>query len=550
MLWTFTGALSVICLMTGEIVDRYGSFSTNTDLNVFINGTMDNSNLSNLEVATAVAFMIGIWQILMGVFHLGVIGIILSQHLVSGFTTAVGFHVLVSQFNNLLGIKVPRLDGAFRLVRTTYFSILALPTANLAEIIISSITIILLATHNDWIKPWYSKKIKFTLPMEMVMIALGTTLSYFCLFNQNYGVKILGEIPTGFPSPTVPPFDLIPNIIIDTFIIALVVYALSLSMAKTFSRKCNYPIDNNQELLALGVANLVASFTSCIPVSASPSRSILQYAIGGKSQITSLVSCTILIVTLLWIGPIFELLPLSVLAGVIIVTLKGLFMQIRDLRELLKTSPLDAVVWATCFLATVLIDFKVGLGFGVIASVAVLIYRGHCPHYCILGLLPGTEFYADASQYPTAIEEPGIKIFRWVGAIHFANGETFRNALESYLLPQNNKILSTVGGQKNKSSPNQEGQVFIPTKYFICDFSALSYVDLVGSNLLKALYKELKASGIKLILVTCSDHLICQLTRYEFFEDFPKTHVYPSIIDSVTSIKCSSDDPCDFNQVP
>ena len=534
--------------MAGKVVDQYASFPTNTNLSSPTNETMDSSNFTRLEVVTIISFLVGAWQIAMGVFRLGVVGIILSQHLVSGFTTAAAFHVLMSQIGNLLGIKVPRYGGAFRLVKSAYSIILVVPTANPAEIIISSITIICLAVYNDWIKPLYSKKFKIPIPLEMLLMAVGTTSSYFCLFNENYGVKVLGTIPTGIPTPSLPPFDLISDLMMDSLIIAIVVYALSLSMAKTFSRKCNYPIDNNQELLALGAANLVASFTSCIPVSGSPSRTLLQYATGGRSQIASFISCSLLFITLLWIGPIFEMLPLSVLSGVIVVTLKGLFMQFSDVKELLKISPLDAAVWIICFLATVFIDFKTGLGLGMIASVSVLIYRGHCPHHCILGRLPGTEFYVDVSEYPTAVVEPDIKIFRWVGAIHFANGETFRNILES-LLPasQNNKILPGLDSRKKKGSTIEEGQVFISTKHLICDFTALSYIDLVGSNLLKALHKDFKSKDIKLSLVICSDHLIRQLECYQFFQDFPKTNVYPAIIDSIVLFKSynGTDEPLD-----
>jgi len=553
--------------MTGRIVDQYGSSPTTTNMTLeAVNGTMSNGDITNLEVATLVCFMVGVWQVIMGVFHLGVVGMVLSEHLVGGFTTGAAFHVLISQIKNLLGIKVPRYNGAFRLVRSTYSILAAVPTANPAEIIISSITIICLAVHNDWIKPWYSKKIKFPLPIELVILAVGTMSSYYGNFSENYAVKTLDSIPTGIPTPTLPPFSFIPNIIFDSLIVAVVVYALTLSMAKIFAGKCQYTVDNNQELLALGAANLVGSFFSCVPVSASLSRSLLQYATGGVTQIASLISCALLIVVLLWIGPVFESLPLSLLSAVIIVTLKGMFMQFKDLKKLVKLSPLDAAVWIISLLATVLIDIDIGLGFGVIASISVLIYRGHCPHYGVLGRLPETEFYADPSQYPTAVEEPGIKIFRWVGAIHFANKEAFQNALETYLpsVPAKNKVIpaiktqtenenkiqqnspikfgawedSTYGPWKEQALP--DGQVYVSTEHLILDFSALSYIDLVGTNMLTALHKDLKSRHIELSLAIYSDHPIHQLERYNFFEEFPKTRVFPSVMDAVVSIKPGS----------
>lgn len=403
--------------MTGKIVDQYGSDDNNTSsLNEGLrNVTSDaSSHYTNLEVATAVCLMVGLWQILMGVLRLGVLGIILSDHLVSGFTTAAAIHVVVSQTRNLLGIKVPRFNGAFRLIRSTIAIFAALPTSNPAAAIISCIAITVMAVHNDWLKPWYSKKIKFPIPTELLILVLGTVASYYGHLSENYSVVTLSHIPTGFPIPFSPPYELIPKIMIDTFAIAIVAYAVSLSMAKILARKRGYEVSNNQELLAQGASNVFGSFFSCMPVSASLSRSMLQESVGGETQLASVVSCILILIILLWIGPFFESLPLAVLASVILVALKGMFVQFRDFTSTLKTSPLDSVVWMVTFLSVVIIDIDIGLAIGAMASISVLVYRGHRPYAATLGHLPGTEMHVDIRYFSSAIEVPGIKIFRWV----------------------------------------------------------------------------------------------------------------------------------------
>ena len=403
--------------MTGKIVDQYGVHDINATASIDEEMRIDNVNIShltNLEVATAVCFMVGVWQILMGVLRLGILGIILSDHLVSGFTTAAAIHVVVSQTRNLLGIKVPRFNGPFRLVRATVAIFYALPKTNPAEAIISFVAITIMAVHNDWLKPWYGKKIKFPIPTELFILVLGTTVSYFANFNGEYGVRTLHHIPTGFPTPQSPPYELFPKIMIDTIAIAIVAYVVSLSMAKIFARKRGYEISNNQELLAQGTANLIGSFFSCMPVSASLSRSMLQESVGGETQLASVVSCFLILIILLWIGPFFESLPLSVLASVILVALKGMFLQFRDFTSTLKSSPLDSIVWLVTFLAVVIVDIDIGLVVGALASVSVLIYRGHRPYASTLGRLPGTEMHVDIEHFPTAVEVRGIKIFRWV----------------------------------------------------------------------------------------------------------------------------------------
>ena len=413
-----TGTFAVTTLMTGKIVDLYSSqedtnaTALSEDSMNFDNDTI--SHLTNLEVAIAVSLMVGFWQILMGILRLGVIGIILSEHLVSGFTTAAAIHVVVSQARNLLGIKVPRFNGPFRLIRSTVAIFGALLTSNPAEVITSCIAITILAVHNDWLKPWYGKKIKFPIPAELFILIFGTVAAYFGNLTHDYGIRTLEHIPTGFPAPQSPPFALLPQIAIDTIAVAIVSYAVSLSMAKIFARKRGYEISNNQELLAQGVSNVVGSFFSCMPVSTSLSRSMLQESVGGETQLASVVSCFWLLIILLWVGPFFESLPLSVLASVIIVALKGMFMQFRDFTSTLKSSPLDSVVWMITFLTVVIVDIDIGLAVGALASIFVLIYRGHRPYSATLGRLPGTEMHVDVNYYPTAVQVRGIKIFRWV----------------------------------------------------------------------------------------------------------------------------------------
>lgn len=402
--------------MTGKIVDTYATHDMN---NSFINSTMEMNNsstiaYSNLDVATAVCLMVGLWQIVMGILRLGVIGIILSDHLVSGFTTAAAIHVVVSQTRNLLGITVPRFNGLFRLIRATVAIFFALPTTNPAEAITSVIAITILAVHNDWLKPWYGKKIKFPIPTELFVLILGTIVSYFSDLHTEYNIKILDHIPTGFPAPQNPPYELLPSILIDSIAVAIVAYAVSLSMAKIFARKRGYEVSNNQELLAQGAANIVGSFFSCMPSTASLSRSMLQESVGGETQLASVISCILLMIILLWIGPFFESLPLAVLASVIVVALKGMFVQFRDFTSTLKSSPLDSLVWMVTFLSVVILDIDVGLALGAIASISVLIYRGHRPYAATLGHLPGTEMHVDVKYFPDAMETPGIKIFRWV----------------------------------------------------------------------------------------------------------------------------------------
>lgn len=180
---------------------------------------------------------------------------------------------------------------------------------NWAAFTISAITILILCMNNEWLKPKLSKVCFLPVPIELIVVVSGTLLSRFMHLASNYQIKTIGHIPTGFPAFEVPNLELAKDIAVDGFIIAMVSYTVSVSMALIFAQKLNYEIDFNQELLAMGTGNVVGSFFSCMPFAASLSRSAIQQSTGGKTQIASLISCGLLTFVLLWIGPFFEDLP-------------------------------------------------------------------------------------------------------------------------------------------------------------------------------------------------------------------------------------------------
>lgn len=147
------------------------------------------------------------------------------------------------------------------------------------------------------------------MPIELVCVIGGTLLSMAFQFGPNFGVKPIGAIPTGFPELQLPAFDLINDLVVDGITVAMVSYTVSVSMALIFAQKSNYEVDFNQELLAMGSGNTIGSFFGCLPIAASLSRSHIQHSVGGRTQVASLVSCGILAVVLLWVGPFFEPLP-------------------------------------------------------------------------------------------------------------------------------------------------------------------------------------------------------------------------------------------------
>lgn len=245
----------------------------------------------------------------MGFFRLGTLASLLSDPLVNGFTTGAAIHVVTSQLKDVFGVTVPRYKGAFKIVFTVVDVIKSVPQTNVAALIFCVSILIFMTISNEFIKPFLSKRCRFPMPAELICVVGGTLISRFMYLNDNYGIKLVGNIPAGLPVPELPRLDLIPMLTLDSIAIAIVSYSIIMSMGFTFAKKHSYEISANQELLAMGIGNLVSGCFACIPMACSLSRSVIQEQTGGATQLASLVAAGLMVVVLLWTGPFFSTLP-------------------------------------------------------------------------------------------------------------------------------------------------------------------------------------------------------------------------------------------------
>ncbi|CAG2060374.1 unnamed protein product, partial [Timema podura] len=413
------GTFAVICLMTGKTVTALSSPQIEERL---VSGNITTEpplselrEYTPIQVATAVTFMVGIYQLLMYILRLGIVCTLLSETLVNGFTTGAAVHVLSSQIKDLLGVDIAKYKGPFKK------HVQKITTANVAAIIVSAITMVVLVINNEFLK--------VPVPIELLVVVAGTLVSTYTKVIADYDIVVVGTIPTGLPTPTLPPFSLLADVALDSFTITMVAYTVTMSMALIFAQKLSYEVDSNQELLAQGAGNIVGSFFSCMPFSASLSRSLIQQTVGGKTQLASIVSCCILLCILLWVGPFFEPLPRCVLASIIVVALKGMLMQALQLPKFWRLSTLDGVVWLATFITVVFIDIDYGLLAGIVLSLVSIFIQGMKPYTCLLGIVPNTDLYLDVNRYKGTREVQNIKIFHYCGGLNFATRDHFKSEL-------------------------------------------------------------------------------------------------------------------------
>ncbi|KAK9297693.1 hypothetical protein QLX08_008736 [Tetragonisca angustula] len=516
------GTFAVVCLMTGKTVASYSVSHidiTNSNTTTTLSNLSGEYYYTPMQVATAVTLMVGIIQIIMYTCHLGIISTLLSDPLVNSFTTGAAVCVLISQIKDLFGLKIPRQKGYFKFIFTLINIFKEIQNTNLTALLISSITIVGLVLNNEFLKPWASKKCSIPIPIELIAVVSGTLVSkYFC-FPTMYNIQVVGNIPTGLPTPTVPTFQLLHLVATDSIAITMVSYTITISMALIFAQKLNYKINSNQELLAMGLSNVAGSFFSCMPVSASLSRSLIQQTVGGRTQIASLVSCTILLIILLWIGPFFEPLPRCVLASIIVVALKGMFQQANQLIKFCKLNKSDALIWILTFLTVVIVNIDIGLLVGMIISLAIILLQSLRPYICLLGYVPNTDLYLDMSRFKAAIEIPGIKIVHYCGTLNFANTSHFKAELYRLVEINPTKVIEhkTELREKGIYMDTEDSEDKQELRCIIMDMSALSYIDSSGVIALNSVMREFQQIDVHFYLVSC---------RTPIFETIKKCDLY------------------------
>jgi len=250
-----------------------------------------------------------------------------------------------------------------------------------------------------------------------------------CYWDDSSNVRTLGYVPSGLPSLYIPDVSSAGDTLEGSIVVAVVSIALCIATAKTFADKNGYEIDTNQELLALGVSNLVGGVFQCYPAASSLSRSALAQTVGAKTQLWNVFCCGIIVVVLLFLVDLLRTLPNAALAAIILIAFKSILKQLSEVKRLWALSKPDCFVWVTTFVTCLAFGVKVGIACGIIASIGATLKTSLRPYHALLGRLRDTDVYRDVRRYPDAVQDPGIIAFRFDGPIVFANRDFLKQTL-------------------------------------------------------------------------------------------------------------------------
>lgn len=432
------GTSAVICILTAATVDREG-LAWASQRPWIMNQTNNMTALDDVpdyldfkeELAMGIALVSGAIMIVMGFLKLGFITAYLSESFFTAFTSAAAIHIGTSQVPAMLGIKVPRFGGIFKIIYGYEAIIDALDGVNVAAILCAVVTCIVILFVKDCINERFKHKLYAPIPIELFVVIIGTLVSHYGNFKEDYDLTVVGTIPTEIQPPVLPTrgFKYITNYFVDAFILAILIFANTIAMAKICAKKHNYEVDDSQELIAYGMCNAVSSFFKCFPSSVAPPRSMVASSMNAKTTLNGIFTSALMVMLILVISPLFENLPKSILGAIIFIALKGLFIQIGDGRKFWRMNKFDFVVWFFTFFSTVFLDIDLGLGIGVCVSLITVVFQTQFARGYKVGYTLKEPVLVEHKKYSDSSEVPGVKIFRFHSSLYFANAEIFRNTL-------------------------------------------------------------------------------------------------------------------------
>ncbi|XP_063183248.1 anion exchange transporter isoform X2 [Chroicocephalus ridibundus] len=371
-----TGTFALTSLISANAVERLvpsvrTNFTTNNNSGPL---GLSEFEMQRIGVAAAVSFLGGIIQVAMFMLQLGSATFLLTEPVISAMTTGAATHVVTSQVKYLLGMKMPYISGPLGFFHIYAYIFENIRSVQLEALLLSLLSIVVLVLVKE-LNEKFKRNIKVVLPIDLVLIIATSVACYYADMEYIYGLEVVGHIPEGLPSPKPPPMNVLPEVVTEAFGVALVGYVASLALAKASAQKFKYTVDDNQEFLAHGLSNVIPSFFFCIPSAAAMGRTALLYSTGAKTQVACLVSCVLILVVIYAIGPMLYWLPMCVLASIIIVGLKGMLMQFRDLKKYWNMDKIDWSIWISTYVFTICFAANVGLLYGVVCTIVIVIFR-------------------------------------------------------------------------------------------------------------------------------------------------------------------------------
>jgi high affinity sulfate transporter 1 len=453
-----------------------------------------------VALASMLAIVSGSLCIFAGAARLGFITDLISKPIRYGYMNGIALTVLFSQLPALFGFAV---KGEGLLIESQSFlaGLLAGKT-NGVSLALGGGTLLLIGLLR------HSKRVPGVL---MAVVSTTAIVSALNLATE-FGVLVLGPLPRGLPAVAVPwtgTGDIMP-VLMGGFAIALVSFADTSVLSRTYAARLGERVEPNQEMVGLGAANLVAGFFQGLPISASASRTPVAEAAGAKTQLTGVVGAITVAVLLIAAPNLLRNLPISALAAVVIASAIALI-EVADLRRIYRMQPWEFWLSMLCLAGVAVFGAIPGIALAIAIAVIEFLWDGWRPYSAVLGRVDKVKGYHDISRYPESRQIPGLVLFRWDAPLFFANAELFRD-----------RVMMAV-----ESSPTQ-------VNWLVVGAEPVTSIDVTSADTLDELDHTLATSGIRLCIAEMKDPVKDKLKRFGLFSQFGEERFFATLGEAVS----------------
>ncbi|EKT4467735.1 SulP family inorganic anion transporter [Pseudomonas putida] len=448
-----------------------------------------------VTLAAAMALVSGLICVGAGLLRLGFITELLSKPIRYGYMNGIALAVLVSQAPKLFGISgqsTGPLRDTVQLARA-----LLEGKANWHAFALGAGTLAIILLLKRWER----------LPGILIAVVVATLVSGLLGLEAAHEVKVVGSLPQGLPGFEFPliGFGDLATVVIGGAAVALVSFADTSVLSRTYAAKTRTQVDPNQEMLGLGLANLATGLFQGIAVSSSSSRTPVAEAAGARSQLAGVFGALGVALLLLLAPDLLRHLPQSALAAVVIAAALGLF-EFKDLGRIYRIQRWEFWLSITCFVGVAVFGAVPGIGLAVVIAVIEFLWDGWRPHYAVLGRADGVRGYHDVARYPHARRVPGLVLFRWDAPLFFANAELFQRCVLEAVARSGDTIRRVIVAAEPVTS-----------------------VDVTSADMLVELQQALREAGVELHFAEVKDPVRDKLLRLEVLRHIGNDIFHPTV---------------------
>jgi len=448
-----------------------------------------------VTVASAMALVSGLVCVLAGLFRLGFITELLSKQIRYGYMNGIALTVLISQLPKLFGFSIESKGPVANVVQIV--QAVADGRTNWTSFAIGAAVLVAILFLKRWPR----------VPGLLLAVVGATVVVGVFDLATSAGVQVLGSLPQGLPTfawPVVSLADL-RAIAIGGGAVALVSFADTSVLSRTYAARLKTPVDPNQEMIGLGIANFAGGLFRGFPISSSSSRTPVAETAGARTQLTGVVGALAVALLLLVAPDLLRHLPNSALAAVVIAAAIGLF-EFADLARIWRIQRWECWLSIACFVGVAWLGAIPGICLAIVIAVIEFLWDGWRPYSAVLGRVDGMRGYHDTQRYPDARLVPGLVIFRWDAPLFFANAELFLG-----------RVLEAVA-----ASPTRVRRVIVTAE-------PITSVDVTSADMLLDLSSKLHESGVELRFAEMKSRVMDKFARFELLPVLGEPLFYPTL---------------------